>query len=326
MSKVRVAVLRGGLSDEYDVSLKTGAAVLEHLDRERFNPIDVVITRSGEWLADGRAKLPEQVLYTVDVVFNALHGTYGEDGTVQRLLDRYAVPYTGSKAFPSNIAMNKILTKRALEGHGIKMAPHAQVTKESLKDLGRVTEKILTAFGPEYVIKPVASGSSVGTMMVRNPLLLESALKDALSKFDEVMVEARIHGREATCGVAERYRGAPLYAFPPIEIVPPPRAEFFDREVKYNGETEEICPARFGHAVKKEIEEASKFVHGKLGLSQYSRSDFIVADDGIYFLEVNTLPGLTKESLLPKAVHAVGGTYPHFIEHLITDALRTRVS
>lgn len=326
MSKVRVAVLRGGLSDEYDVSLKSGAAVLEHLDRSRFNPIDVVITKSGDWLADGRSRLPEQILYTVDVVFNALHGTYGEDGTVQRLLDRYGVPYTGSRAFPSNIAMNKVLTKRSLEGTGIKMAPHVHVTRDSLDDLGRVTDTILRTFGPQYVIKPVASGSSVGTMMVRNPLLLPQALKDALEKFDEVMVEARIEGREATCGVAERYRDTPLYAFPPIEIVPPPTAEFFDKEVKYNGETEEICPARFKLETKRAIEDASKFVHQKLGLSQYSRSDFIVAKDGIYFLEVNTLPGLTKESLLPKAISAVGGTYPHFIEHLVTDALRTRVS
>lgn len=326
MSKIRVAVVRGGLSDEYDVSLKTGAAVLEHLDRSRFQPLDIVITKSGEWLMDGRVRLPEQVLYTVDVVFNALHGTYGEDGTFQRLLDRHSVPYTGSKAFASNIAMNKHLTKRMLGEHGIKMAPHVHVSQDSLENLGRISENIINTFGPEYVIKPIASGSSVGTMMVKNPLLLEPALRDALSKYDEVMVEARIHGREATCGVAERYRGANLYAFPPIEIVPPAKAEFFDKDVKYNGETEEICPARFSHNVKKEIEDISKRVHENLGLSQYSRSDFIVADDGIYFLEVNTLPGLTKESLLPKAIEAVGGTYADFISHLVTDALRVRVS
>lgn len=326
MSKVRVAVLRGGLSDEYDVSLKTGASVLEHLDRSRFHPIDVVITKSGDWLVDGRSRLPEQLLYTVDVVFNALHGTYGEDGTVQRLLDRHAVPYTGSKAFASNIAMNKILTKRTLEGTGIKMAPHVHVTRDSIDDLGRVSDRIVETFGPQYVIKPVASGSSVGTMMVTNPLLLPQALKDALGQFEEVMVEARIQGREATCGVAERYRGANLYAFPPIEIVPPPTAEFFNNDVKYSGETEEICPSRFSQEVKKEIEDASKLVHQRLGLSQYSRSDFIVAPEGIYFLEVNTLPGLTKESLFPKAIHAVGGTYPDFIAHLVTDALNTRVS
>ncbi len=286
----------------------------------------MVITKSGNWLADGRERNPEQILYTVDVVFNALHGTYGEDGTIQRLFDRHAVPYTGSKAFASTIAMNKLLTKQTLESTRSKMAPHVHVTRDSLDDIGRLASQIVDTFGPQYVIKPISSGSSVGTMMVKNPLLLPQALTDALGHYDEVMVEARIQGREATCGVAERYRGSKLYAFPPIEIVPPPSAEFFDKNVKYSGETEEICPARFDHDTKKEIEEASKFVHEKLGLSQYSRSDFILADDGLYFLEVNTLPGLTKESLLPKAIHAVGGAYPDFIAHLITDALNGRMS
>jgi D-alanine-D-alanine ligase len=326
MSRVRVAVLRGGLSNEYDVSLKTGACVLENLDPERFEPLDIVILRSGDWLHHGRVMLPEQILYSVDVVFNALHGTFGEDGTVQRILERYAVPYTGSKVYGSNIAMNKILTKRHLNGTDVKLAPHVHVTRDSLNDVGRVAHKIASMFGPQYVIKPVSSGSSVGTMMVQNPLLLPQALRDALSEFEEVMVEARIVGREATCGVAERYRGHTLYAFPPIEIVPPPESDFFSADVKYTGVTKEICPANFDLKTKHEIERVAKLVHETLGLSQYSRSDFIVARDGIYFLEVNTLPGLTKESLLPKAIEAVGGTYSDFISHLITDAIESRVS
>ena len=108
---------------------------------------------------------------------------------------------------------------------------------------------------------------------------------------------------------------------PPIEIVPPQSADFFDYKVKYDDTTKEICPGRFSRDVKEEIERAAKRAHETIGLSQYSRSDFIVADDGIYFLEVNTLPGLTKSSLFPKAIAAVGGTYEDFITHLITDAL-----
>ena len=321
MQKTRVAVLRGGLSDEYDVSLKTGAAVLEAIDRDRFEPIDIVITRSGEWLVGGFVRYPEQVLPVVDVAFLALHGAYGEDGTVQRLLDRFCVPYTGSKALPSSVAFNKALTKNALKHSGIKMAPHMTVSRDSIDNVHRIADSIVDRFGTQYFIKPVASGSSVGTMMVKNPALLPQALKDALSLYDEVIVEPRIVGREATCGVVERYRDTPLYALPPIEIVPPPRADFFDMDVKYSGETEEICPARFDHKTKRELEDAAKLVHEVLGLSQYSRSDFIVANDGVYFLEVNTLPGLTKESLLPKAIDAVGGTYCDFITHLLTDAL-----
>ncbi|HEU4677214.1 MAG TPA: D-alanine--D-alanine ligase [Candidatus Paceibacterota bacterium] len=326
MHRVRVAVVRGGMSDEYEVSMRTGAAVIANLDPERFAPIDVIILRSGEWLVDGRVRLPEQILYSVDVVFNALHGTFGEDGTFQRLLERYAVPYTGSKVYASNIAMNKILTKRHLRDAGVRFAPHVHVTRESRDDIGRVAERIMRLFGPQYVVKPVASGSSVGTRMVTNPLLLHQALREALDEFEEVMVEQRIKGREATCGVAERYRGHDLYAFPAIEIVPPPHAEYFDATVKYSGETRELCPSTFDMRTKHELERLAKLVHRELGLSQYSRSDFIVAPDGVYFLEVNTLPGLTPESLLPKAIEAVGGSYGEFLAHLIDDACRVRVS
>ncbi len=321
MSKIRVAVLRGGLSDEYKVSLWTGASVLEHIDRTLFDPLDIIISKSGEWLLNGKAYLPEQILHAVDVVFIALHGQYGEDGKLQRIIERYGVPYTGSSPLASTVAFNKVLTKNFLKDTHVKMAPHVHVTRDSLKDITRVADNIVNTIGPQYVIKPVNSGSSIGTMMVKNPLLLPQALTDSLSRFEEVMVEVRIPGREATCGVVERYRDSDMYALPPIEIVPPPEADFFDDAVKYNGATEEFCPSRFDHGIKQEIEEISKFVHKALGLSQYSRSDFMVASDGIYFLEVNTLPGLTKESLFPKAIHAVGGTYPEFITHLLTDAL-----
>jgi D-alanine-D-alanine ligase len=321
MSNIRVAVLRGGLSDEYKVSLRTGSTVLENIDRTLFDPIDIIITKGGEWLLCGKAQLPERILHSVDAVLNALHGTYGEDGTIQRLLDRYGVPYTGSKALSSNIAMNKILAKSFLRNTEVKMPRHVHVTRDSLSEVGRIAEKITDMFGPQYIIKPVASGSSVGTFVVKNPLLLQQAIADALSRFEEIMVEAKVSGREATCGVIERYRGERLYALPPIEIIIPSRADFFDSAAKYDSSTEEICPARFESSIKNEIERIAKLIHTTLGLSQYSRSDFIVADDGIYFLEVNTLPGLTKESLFPKAINAVGGTYKDFITHLITDTL-----
>ncbi len=324
MHRIRVAVLRGGLSNEYQASLWTGASILEHIDRTKFEPLDIIISKSGEWLFQGKAYLPEHILRIVDVVCIALHGAYGEDGTVQRLIERHGIPYTGSKPFPSYVGMNKILTKDYLKGTDVKVAPHVHVTRESLKDIGRISENIVDMFGPQYIIKPVSSGSSVGTMMVKNPLLLPQALTDALSTHEEVMVEVKVPGREATCGVIERYRDQPLYALPPIEIVPPPHADFFSDAVKYSGETQEICPAQFSHDVKSEIERFAKLVHRTLGLSQYSRSDFIIATDGIYFLEVNTLPGLTKRSLFPKAIEAVGATYADFITHLLTDALHQK--
>ncbi len=325
MSKVRVAILRGGPSEEYDVSLKSGAAVLSSIDTNRYQPLDVVITKNGEWLLDGKVYLPEHILHCVDVVFNAMHGSYGEDGTVQRLLDRYNVPYTGSKALSSSICINKLNTKDFLRNHEIKMAPHMHLVKDDVSDISRISERIADMFGPQYIIKPVSSGSSVGTMMVKNPALLAQAIEDAFKMYDEILVEARIPGREATVGVLERFRDEPSYALPPVEIIPPPQNEFFDLDAKYSGFTQEICPSTFSKDVKSQLMEISKNIHSIMQLSQYSRSDFIVAKDGIYFLEVNTLPGLTTESLFPKALDAVGVTYKDFVTHLLYDAAKKLV-
>jgi D-alanine-D-alanine ligase len=305
--------------------MKTGASVLASLDTDEYEPIDVVITKSGEWLSGGYTHYPEQILGNVDIAFLALHGTYGEDGTVQRLLDRYAVPYTGSGAYASGIAMHKVLTKDHLRDNDILLAPHMVVTGASLKNIHTVSDSIADMFGPEYVIKPVASGSSVGVTIAKNRHFLPQILARALEHYDEVLVEKKITGKEATCGVVENYRNAELYALPVIEIVPPKSADFFDNVVKYDDTTDEICPGRFTRDEKQVMEDVAKRVHQILGLSQYSRSDFIVSQDGIYFLEVNTLPGLTESSLFPKAIYAVGGTYKDFINHLISDRLERKV-
>lgn len=324
MQHVRVAVLRGGPSEEYDVSMQTGAGVLAALDRDRFDPLDVIITRGGAWLYNGREWFPEQLLGLVDVVFLALHGAYGEDGKVQRILERYAVPYTGSKSYPSAIAINKMMTKDHLRDLGVRMSPHMLVTRDSKGNTHKMANAIGEMFGPQYVIKPVSSGSSVGTMMVKSSALLPQALDDALSVYDQVLVEKRIIGREATCGVLNRFRDQEIYTLPPIEIVPPVSADFFANDVKYDGTTQEICPGCFSRNEKDEIERVARLVHEELGLSQYSRSDFMLSPDGVYFLEVNTLPGLTAESLFPKAIVAVGSSYEELISHLIEDALNSK--
>lgn len=322
MNRYRVAVIRGGPSEEYDISMLTGLGVLEAIDRTHFDPIDVVVTKSGEWLYAGAIRFPEQILSHVDIAFIALHGAYGEDGRIQRLLDRYNIPYTGSKAYPSGIAMNKVLTKDHVRDIGVKVPPHMVVSQDSRKNLYNMAETITDLFGPQYVIKPVSSGSSVGTMMVKNPALLPQALNDALSVYDQVLVEKRIIGKEATGGVINRFRGEDLYALPPVEIIPPAGSDFYDKDIKYTDKTQKVCPGCFSRDEKREIERLSKAVHTHLDLSQYSRSDFMVAPDGIYFLEVNTLPGLTVESLFPKAMVAIGSSYEELIQHLLLDALR----
>lgn len=320
MKNLRVAVLRGGPSEEYDVSLQTGRGVLDSLSRRGTSVIDVLVNKQGEWNINGFIRRPEEALAGVDVVFIALHGSYGEDGTVQRILDRVGVAYTGSRAYPSAIALNKILTKDVLRPVGVRMPAHLRVSAAGT-DIRRVAATIESLFGPSYVVKPITGGSSIGTVIAHGVHELIRALQIALATREDVMVEELINGREATVGVVEGLRGQDHYVLPTIEIVPPAAHGFFDYEVKYNGQTEEICPGRFSEAEKNKLSEAALGAHRLLGLSQYSRSDFIVDKKGdIYFLETNTLPGLTKESLIPKALSAVGHSYDDFIWHLVNTA------
>lgn len=315
----RVAVVRGGPSDEHEVSLLSGKAVLNALADSEFQPLDVVVTKQKDWLYQGRSWDPVKLFQSVDVVFNALHGAYGEDGTIQRYMDTHNIRYTGSKAFASSLAMNKALAKAHLESVDIRLAPHVLARKESVSDVNEFAAATIETFNGPYVVKPANGGSSIGTRIVNSIDELATVLQDSFSDHDMVLIERLIPGREATVGVIERFRDTKHYVLPPIEIIP--KEAFFDYKAKYSGHTEEICPGRFSQKEKDILMHAAAETHRVLGLSQYSRSDFIIGEDGIYFLEVNTLPGLTEASLLPKALEAVGVNYRAFIKHLLYDAL-----
>jgi D-alanine-D-alanine ligase len=259
------------------------------------------------------------VLQAVDVVFIALHGAYGEDGELQRLLENTATPYTGSRALASAIAMNKVLTKDHLVNTGIKLAPHVYASRDNIHNIRSFTEAVSEVFNGPFVIKPVNGGSSVGTKIARNLLELESFLEQVFGVFDAVIIEKYIAGREATVGVLNNFRQQSTYVLPAVEIVP--QSSFFDYDAKYSGTTDEICPGRFSDLEKKQLVEAAQIVHTHLGLQHYSRSDFIVTPDAIYFLEVNTLPGLTAGSLFPKALAAVAISMPDFLRHVLNESM-----
>ncbi len=320
MLKTRVAVLRGGPSSEYDVSLVTGAGVLKALKNSGYYTKDIMVSKRGEWLVDGQVKSPASALATIDVVFIAMHGAYGEDGTVQKICERLHIPFTGSNSFPSCVAFNKDTTKRVLLNYPVRLPKHVRVKREDDQDLAILAEAVISSFGPEYVLKPLTSGSSHGVVMVNNGDDLKDALTLMFTQHEEFMIEERIRGVEATCAVLENFRNELLYSLPPVEIIPPTTHDFFAADVKYNGATTELCPGRFSFSEKSDLLDAAITVHQALGLSQYSRSDFMVRDGEVYFLEVNTLPGLTPESLFPKAAEAIGLSYQQLIEHLIQTA------
>ena len=312
-----VGVLRGGPSSEYEVSLQTGASVLEALDKEKYEPRDIFISRSGEWHLHGIALSPERALREVDVVLNALHGEFGEDGKVQRILEALAVPYTGSDAAASALAFNKQRTKKTADALGVKVAHGIVVDSKKITDLERTALNIFRSLPHPVVVKPITGGSSVGTAVAPSFHALQFALEHAFAVAPKAVVEEYIPGREATVGVVENFRNQKSYALFPVEIVPPQGSPFFDYEAKYSGKTLERVPGNFTPEEKKQLAALATTVHEGLSLRHYSRSDFIVSPRGIYFLEVNTLPGLTQESLLPKALRAVGARLSDFLDHII---------
>jgi len=315
-----IGVLRGGPSSEYEVSLKSGASILKNI-RDHHKVFDILIDKEGTWHHHGSPKRPEHIFPHIDLFINAMHGEYGEDGTVQKILDTHGISYTGTRSFPSRVAMNKALTKKVLENEGIKTPVYKVLHKSDLSYNALI--EFFRTFPHPMVIKPIGSGSSVGVFIVRTFTELENALLNVFAYSPTVMVEEYIPGKEATCGVIDNFREKDIYVLPPIEIRPAPGATFFDYEAKYGGKSEEVCPGNFTAEETKELQEISARAHKALDLRHYSRSDFIIHPRrGIYFLETNTLPGMTTESLFPKALSAVGVSLSDFLEHLIELSMR----
>ena len=317
--KTTVAVLRGGPSSEYEVSLRTGAEVLKTLDPERYQGRDVFIDRQGAWYVHGAPALPERALRGVDVVFNVVHGEYGEDGRLHAILETFGVPYTGPERFATTLAFNKQRTKDAVSKLGILVARGVVADKPAEAELEEMTHLLFRSFPMPAVVKPVIGGSSVGVTLARDFHSLRDGLERAFAIAPKALVEEYIRGREATVGVIDHFRGERAYALLPVEIIPPSGNPFFDYDAKYGGGTQEICPGNFSAAEKDALMDLSRRAHEGLGMRDYSRSDFIVSKRGIYFLEINSAPavGLTEGSLLPKAVAAVGSELSDFVSHII---------
>ena len=312
----KIVVLRGGPSSEYEVSLRTGASILENLPNEKYNVSDVAISKDGEWFLHGFKKDPNEILENIDLVFNALHGEYGEDGNIQRMLENLNIPFTGSKNISSALAMNKVLAKQEFLRNGLK-TPISMVLNKDNYDV----REVFNTFPMPAIVKPLNLGSSVGVSLVQTGMELREALEKIFEYADKALVEEYIGGKEITCGVIDNFRNEDVYALLPIEIRS--KNKFFDYDAKYSDATERICPANLSQNEKESIQNIAKKVHQSLGLRHYSRTDFILSPRrGIYVLEVNTLPGLTENSLFPLSLNAVGSNLEEFVEHLITLSLK----
>lgn len=324
MQKLRVGVLRGGPSSEYDRSLQTGGHILKSLSEEQYTPQDIYISRSGVWHLRGFEVPPEKVLRQVDVVFNALHGEYGEDGTVQNILDTFRVPYTGSGTLASALAMNKSRAKDVVSQLGIRTPLSRVITREEKSDIEPIALELFRTFPQPVIIKPLSRGSSSGVLFADSFQGLIDALSQSLAVEPLVLVEEYIGGREVTSGVVKGFRGEDRYTFLPIEIELPKRKRFLDAELKASGGITAHCPGNLSAEEKLRIREATRAVHDMLGLGHYSRSDFILTPRNIYFLEANTQPDLSEDSLVTRALTEAGCAFPEFVEHVIALAVEKK--
>ena len=218
--KTKAGVLRGGQSSEYDISLKTGGSVLKNLPEDKYDAHDIFVSKGGQWHFRGMPATPEKITKQVDVIFNAMHGQYGEDGTVQKILDSFSIPYTGSTAFASAVSMNKLLTKQGIESSGIQ-SPH-HIIIDTPQDIEKDILNIFRNFTQPSVVKPIASGSSVGVTIARDYESLRDGIYKAFEYSPKVLIEEYIEGME-TASTFSLPRASFAIATTTAESIPPER-------------------------------------------------------------------------------------------------------
>lgn len=322
MTRVIVGVIRGGTSSEYNLSLKTGAAMMSALSPEKFDTRDILIDKSGLWHMRGSPSTPVRALAQVDVVLNALHGGVGEDGTVQRMLDRTGTPYAGSRALPSGLTLNKVRAREILTRGGVRMPRAVSFSLNNEMHTGEMANLVFEQFGPPYMVKPPAEGAGAGIRLAKSIVDLPHALGDVLDQFGAALVEEYIRGKEASVGVIEHFRNEDLYALPPAHVAH--GLSFLNPEAHQSGTLKHNVPSPFSYEQKLSLANIAKLAHSALGLSHFSRADLMVTPRAIYLLEVNTVPGLYPGSSFPLMLESVGSSVPEFLEHAIHLARRAR--
>ena len=289
----------GGWSSERPISLKSGSAVVIGLKEAGCDAIPLD-------LKDSMTVREEIERAGLDVAFIALHGHFGEDGGIQTLLDKLGIPYTGSSAEASRRAMDKVSFRKIVTEAKIRMPEGAAFSEV---EGGRSF-----SHGPPWVVKPAIEGSSIGVSIVDTEEELPKAIENAARYSSSIMIEEYIKGKEITVGILQDQ------TLPPIEIVPKNR--FYDYESKYGGGTEYLIPARIGDSKNHEAGKIGLAVHQLIGCLSFSRVDMILGKDGeLYVLEVNTIPGFTNKSLLPKAAAAAGVSFKELCVKILESAL-----
>jgi len=317
----RLGIFYGGDGEERDVSIKSKQSVVRALKESDYSLIEIEV--AGGFLVNGEAVDTSDFGDMIDVALIAMHGSFGEDGQLQKILRSEGIPYVGTGPLASFNAFSKATTKEILSTFNIQTAAYLVFDRKDIENKGvqAIAQEIFSSLPQPCVIKPSTSGSSYGVSIAKTLQGIGTALGEALQYSDQIVVEEFIKGTEYAVGIIEDYRDESLYVLPPVEIVPPSNKDFFDTESKYDGSSQEICPAVIPDDLSDSITSVTRDVFKKLFLRDYARVDFIAHPTrGLFVLEVNTLPGLTSESLFPKELKAVGISEKEFFELMVERA------
>ncbi|WP_294404330.1 D-alanine--D-alanine ligase [uncultured Clostridium sp.] len=298
---MKIGVIMGGISSEREISLNSGRSIVENINKDKYEVEAIVIDKKEDIVTKVKG---------IDFALLALHGQFGEDGTVQAVLQTLGIPYSGCGPLSSAMCMDKDVTKSILQAAGIRTAPWINLTKNDEIDYNLINE-----LGYPVVVKPTHGGSSVATFIVKEEKEIAECVAEGFKWDSEVMIEKFIKGDEITC---------PVYGDKMLPVIAiKPKAEFFDFASKYNDGGAEEVVVELDKKLNEEVEKMALATYKALKCEVYSRVDMIVTADGTpYILEVNTLPGMTKNSLIPKSAAAANIDFAQLIDMIIEDSMK----
>ena len=317
--KKNIALIYGGNSSEWQISIQSGKFVASHIDKDRYNVYEVLL-RGASWSVGGTEIDKTDFSLTVggekirfDMAFILIHGTPGENGLLQGYLEMLGVPFNTCSAFVSALTFDKHSCKRFLDFAGVKMAKDLFLRRGS----EYTPAVIVRELGLPLFVKPSNGGSSFGVTKAKHEDELAAAMEEAFKECDSVLIEEALRGRELTNGIY--CEGGRLITLPVTEIIT--EREFFDYDAKYLGESNEVCPAEIPETLSEKVREITAFIYNYLGCKGLVRMDYILSGEDIYFLEINTVPGMTPMSLVPGQVRAAGIDLQQFFTTLIEESL-----
>ena len=312
----RIGILRGGITPEYEFSLEAGAEVARAVQEAGLDAIDMLLDRNGVLHVKGVPTQLEQVPLHVDYVWNALHGKGAEDGKIGELLESIAIPHSGSPRTVSEMTYNKSIAKDQAKTLGIKVPPSLLVLPEDTDSVSEITRKVYQSFAPPWVIKPLYGGASLNAHVAHTVLELSQMIEECMSEETPFMVEQYIYGKEAAVGVIDHFREQEPYVLPTVQIERPSRGIL--SHIARKNQSYATVGGSFSRDEREKLETFAGRLHTKLGLKDYSQSEFVVDGRGdVWFIELDSQPHMRKNDPFLLALDAVGATLKDFVKTIL---------